>query len=142
MREMRAYPTVKHKSKRGKVAEGESVRVIAEGKVDKHDLAYAEGFFGMVTDIKDKDTGQTGKTEGVAGDEVMLTIEQAQYETTLIDNGQDYKVGTPVYWDATAGQVTETAQPLLVGKVTRSKAPSGAIWLLLLPQQVETVPGP
>lgn len=142
MKEMRAYPTVKHKGKRGKVAEGESIRVVAEGKIEAHDLTYAQGFFGMVTDIKDKDTGETGKREGVAGDEVVLTIEQAQYETMLIDAGQDYAVGTPVYWDAAAGKVTETEQPLLVGKVTRTKAPGGAIWILLLPQQIETVVGP
>lgn len=142
MRDMRAYPTVRHTGKRGKVGEGDSVRVAAEGTVNVHDLAYAQGFFGMVTDIKDKVTGETGKREGVAGDEVVLTIEQAQYETTLIDEGQDYAVGTPVYWDVVAGKVTETEKPLLVGKVTRSKAPGGAIWILLLPQQIETVVGP
>ena len=91
----------------------------------------------MVTDIKDKDTGDTGKREGVAGDEVSLTIEQAQYETTLIDAGLDYTVGTDVYWDGT--KVVETPTDLLVGRVTRSKAPGGAIWILLLPQQQKTV---
>ena len=116
--------------------------MVAEDAVAVHELAYIEGFFGMVTDIKDKDTGEVGKREGVAGDEVVLTIEQAQYETTLIDEGQDYKVGTPVYWDGVAKKVTETEKELLVGKVTRTKAPGGAIWILLLPQQIETVVGP
>lgn len=137
MREQRPYPTVRHTGKRGKVGEGDSVKVIADGTVNVHELASAQGFFGMVTDIKDKETGDTGKREGVAGDEVVLTIEQAQYETTLIDEGADYAVGTDVYWDGT--KVVETPTDLFVGKVTRSKAPGGAIWILLAPQQAVAV---
>lgn len=137
MRELRPYPTVRHKGKRGKVGEGDSVRVVADGVVKVHELTAAQGFFGMVTDIKDKDTGDTGKREGVAGDEVSLTIELAQYETTLIDEGADYAVGTDVYWDGS--KVVETPTDLLVGRVTRTKAPGGAIWILLLPQQQKTV---
>lgn len=133
VKENRAYSTVTHRGKRGQVAEGDSVRVIAEGAVKRHDLTAAQGFFGMVTDIKDKDTGLVGKEEGVAGDEVVLTIEQAQYETTLIDEGADYDVGTDVYWDGT--KLVETPTDLFVGKVTRSKEPGGAIWVLLAPQQ-------
>lgn len=139
MKEQRPYPTVRHKGKRGKVGEGDSVKVIADGAVNVHELASAQGFFGMVTDIKDKETGGTGKREGVAGDEVSLTIEQAQYETTLIDEGLDYNVGTDVYWDDATKKVVETETDLLVGRVTRSKAPGGAIWILLLPQQQKTV---
>lgn len=137
MRELRAYPTVVHKGKRGKVAEGDSVRVIADGVVKRHELTVAQGFFGMVTDIKDKNTGDVGKVEGVAGDEVVLTIEQSQYETTLIDEGLDYDVGTDVYWDGS--KLVEDATDLYVGKVTRSKAPGGAIWVLLAPQQAKPV---
>lgn len=133
MRDLRAYPTVIHKGKRGKVGEGDSVRVVADGDVAVHELASAQGFFGMVTDVKDKDTGDVGKREGVKGDEVLLTIEQAQYETTLIDEGLDYKVGTDVYWDGS--KLVEDATDLYVGKVTRSKEPGGAIWVLLAPQQ-------
>lgn len=142
MKEMRAYPTVRHTGKRGKVGEGDSVKVVTAVAVKVHELALVEGFFGMVTDIKDKTTGEVGKREGVAGDTVSLTIEQAQYETTLIDAGQDYNVGTPVYWDDVAKKVTETQKELLVGKVTRTKAPGGAIWILLLPQQNKVVVGP
>lgn len=137
MREQRPYPTVRHTGKRGKIAEGDSVKVIADGAVAVHELVSAQGFFGMVTDIKDKDTGDTGKREGVAGDEVSLTIEQAQYETTLIDAGLDYAVGTDVYWDGS--KLVEDVTDLLVGRVTRTKAPGGAIWILLLPQQPKTV---
>jgi|SRR5690625_96957 len=139
MRELRPYPTVRHTGKRGKVGEGDSVKVIADGPVAVHDLTFAQGFFGMVTDIKDKDTGDTGKREGVAGDEVSLTIEQAQYETTLIDEGADYPVGADVYWDGS--KVVETPTDLFVGKVTRSKAPGGAIWILLAPQQPTVIEG-
>lgn len=137
MKEMRAYPTVRHTGKRGKIAEGDSVRVIADGVVKVHELTAAQGFFGMVTDVKDKNTGDVGKREGVKGDEVSLTIEQAQYETTLIDEGLDYKVGTDVYWDGS--KLVENATDLYVGKVTRSKAPGGAIWVLLAPQQAKPV---
>lgn len=137
MRDLRAYPTVIHKGKRGKVGEGDSVRVIADGAVKRHELTAAQGFFGMVTDIKDKSTGEVGKVEGVAGDEVVLTIEQAQYETTLIDEGADYAVGTDVYWDGS--KLVEDATDLYVGKVTRLKEPGGAIWVLLAPQQAAKV---
>lgn len=139
MREQRPYPTVRHTGKRGKVGEGDSVKVIADGAVKAHELVSAQGFFGMVTDIKDKNTGDTGKREGIAGDEVSLTIEQAQYETTLIDEGADYAVGTDVYWDDATKKVVETETDLLIGRVTRTKAPGGAIWILLLPQQQKTV---
>lgn len=137
MRELRPYPTVRHTGKRGKVGEGDSVKVIADGVVKVHELASAQGFFGMVTDIKDKTTGDTGKREGIAGDEVSLTLEQAQYETTLIDEGLDYGVGTDVYWDGS--KLVEGATDLFVGKVTRTKAPGGAIWVLLAPQQAKVV---
>lgn len=138
MAENRAYSTVRYTGKRGQVGEGDSVRVIAEGEVKRHELTAAQGFFGMVTDIKDKDTGEVGKVEGVAGDEVVLTIEQAQYETTLIEEGADYAVGTDVYWDGS--KLVEDATDLFVGKVTRTKEPGGAIWVLLAPQQAKPVP--
>lgn len=135
MKELRPYPTVRHTGKRGKVADGHSVKVIADGAVAVHELAYAQGFFGMVTAIKDKDTGDTGKREGVAGDEITLTIEQAQYETKQIDEGADYKVGTVVYWDDDAKKVVQTDTPYFIGRVTRTKTSGGAIWILLAPQQ-------
>ncbi|KYG90798.1 hypothetical protein A0U40_17880 [[Bacillus] sp. KCTC 13219] len=139
MKELNPVPIVTHTGKRGKIAEGDSVKVIAEGIVKIHELAAASGFFGMVTDIKDKTNGTTGKRAGVAGDEISLTIEQAQYETKLIDAGADYTVGTDVYWDGT--KLVETATDLYVGKVTRTKAPGGAIWILLAPQQAAATGG-
>mgnify|MGYP000915216277 CR=1 FL=1 len=38
--ELRPYPTVRHTGKRGKVGEGDSVKVIADGPVVVHDLAW------------------------------------------------------------------------------------------------------
>lgn len=138
MAELKPTPIVTHTGKRGKIAEGKSVKVKADGPVNIHELAAASGFFGMVTDIRDKD-GNAGKREGVKGDEITLTIEQAQYETTLIDAGSTYAVGADVYWDGS--KLVETATGLYVGKVTRSKEPGGAIWVLLAPQQPAAVEG-
>lgn len=44
MREQRPYPTVRHTGKRGKVGEGNSVKVIADGEVAVHELTSAQGF--------------------------------------------------------------------------------------------------
>lgn len=138
MRELKPVPIVSHTGKRGKIADGNSVKVVADGPVKIHELAAASGFFGMVTDIKDVD-GNTGLREGKKDDLITLTIEQAQYETTQIDAGVEYAVGTDVYWDGS--KLVETATDLYVGKVTRSKEAGGAIWVLLAPQQVATEGG-
>lgn len=138
MPELKPTPVVTHTGKRGKIAEGKSVKVKADGPVKVHELAAASGFFGMVTDIKDKD-GNVGRREGVKGDEITLTIEQAQYETTQIDVGVNYAVGADVYWDGS--KLVEAAAGLYAGKVTRTKDPGGAIWVLLAPQQPAAVEG-
>ena len=138
MPELKPTPIVTHTGKRGKIAEGKSVKVKADGPVKVHELAAASGFFGMVTDIKDKD-GNLGQREGVKDNEITLTIEQAQYETTQIDAGADYAVGTDVYWDGS--KLVEAATGLYVGKVTRAKEPGGAIWVLLAPQQASVAGG-
>lgn len=138
MAELKPTPIVTHTGKRGKIAEGNSVKVKADGPVKVHELTAASGFFGMVTDIKDKD-GNVGQREGVKDNEITLTIEQAQYETTQIDAGADYEVGTDVYWDGS--KLVETAAGLYVGKVTRTKEAGGAIWVLLAPQQPAAIEG-
>lgn len=138
MAELKPTPVVTHTGKRGKIADGNSVKVVADGPVKIHELVAASGFFGMVTDIKDAE-GNTGLREGKKDDLITLTIEQAQYETTQIDGGADYAVGTDVYWDGT--KLVEDPTDLFVGKVTRTKEAGGAIWVLLAPQQPAATEG-
>lgn len=138
MAELKPTPVVTHTGKRGKIADGNSVKVVADGPVKIHELVAASGFFGMVTDIKDAE-GNTGLREGKKDDLITLTIEQAQYETTQIDEGADYAVGTDVYWDGT--KLVEDPTDLFVGKVTRTKEAGGAIWVLLAPQQPAATEG-
>lgn len=122
-------PSTVHHSYRAKVSDGKSVRVIVPEKTEvvAQQFNLIGGFFGAATESIKTGTGETA--------EVVLTIEQAEYETDQIDKTQAFEVGTAVYWDATKSQLTETdTDNRLVGRVTSAKDSNYVIWFLLGPQ--------
>jgi predicted RecA/RadA family phage recombinase len=104
-----------------KVSYGQSVRVTATGAVEKDKFALVGGFFGLALN-----------SVGAEGGDVVLDIQQAEYETAQIATGATFTVGSPVYF-ASAGEFTNTATGnRLVGTVT--EVGTGVIRFILAPQ--------
>lgn len=122
-------PSTTYQSYRAKVSDGKSVRVTVPAKttVEAQKFYLLGGFFGAAMESVTTGTGQT--------DEVILNIEQAEFETDQIDTTQAFAAGTQVYWDATKSKLTETATDnRLVGRITNAKDAKNVIWFLLGPQ--------
>ncbi|MGG3839657.1 DUF2190 family protein [Paenibacillus thiaminolyticus] len=123
------FPSTTYQSYRAKVSDGKSVRVTVPAKttIEAQKFYLLDGFFGAATESVTTGTGQT--------DEVVLNIEQAEYETDQITATQAFAAGTPIYWDAAKSQLTETdTGNRLVGRVTAAKDSKNVIWFLLGPQ--------
>ncbi|OKP91320.1 DUF2190 family protein [Paenibacillus sp. P32E] len=114
---------------RAKVSDGKSVRVTvpASTTIIAETFVLLSGFFGVAKQNVTTAAGQTA--------DVIIDIEQAEYETNQIVTTQAFTVSTLVYWDDTAKKITETATGnRLVGRVTAAKDANNVIWLLLGPQ--------
>jgi predicted RecA/RadA family phage recombinase len=122
-------PSTVYQSYRAKVSDGQSVRVPVpeKTKIESQKLYLLSGYFGAATESVTTGDGETS--------EVILTIEQAEYETDQIDKTQAFEVGTLVYWDVDNSQLTETdTDNRLVGRVSSAKDASNVIWFILGPQ--------
>lgn len=125
-------PTTVHSVARAKISDGKSVRVTVpeNTKIEAQKFYLLDGFFGLAMESVETGPGETA--------EVTLNIEQAVYETDQITVSQEFKVGTPVYFNETTGKLTETAGTdpgnRLVGRVTAPKDENNVIWFLLGPQ--------
>ena len=112
-----------------KVSDGKSVRVtVPENTVIEAGKFYLlDGFLGCA--FQSVTTG--------AGEEVILNIEQAEYETDQIDTSQTFAKGTLLYWDGTNKRFTETPEGnRLVGRVTQAKDANNVICFILGSQVV------
>jgi len=68
--------------------------------------------------------------------EVVLNIENGEYETSQVAAADTLAAGTKVYWDATNKVFTEVAAGrLFAGIVTQAKDANNVIWLWFAPQQ-------
>lgn len=130
MAEARAIPTTTHTAYRAKVSDGKSVRVaVPENTTIAGQQFYEmDGFFGPAM--------QSVKTEAGETSEIILNIEQAEYETDQIQTTKAFKVGDPIYF--TAGKFTPEAgledANRKVGRVTQGKDQNNVIWFILGPQ--------
>ncbi|MEK4025791.1 DUF2190 family protein [Sporosarcina sp. FSL W7-1283] len=130
MPEARAIPTTTYQSYRAKVSDGKSVRVTVPENTAIEDQQFYEidGFFGPAMQSVVTEAGETS--------EVILNIEQAEYETNQIQTTKAFKVGDPIYF--TAGKFTPEAgvegANRLVGRVTQGKDQNNVIWFILGPQ--------
>lgn len=107
----------------GKISDGKSVRVTADKGVEEGKFYLVNGFFGMAV--------QSAET----GEELVLSIEQAEYETDQINTEDAFAVGTTIYYDTTNSVLTETeGTNRIVGRVTAGKDTNNVIWFILGPQ--------
>lgn len=118
----------------GKISDGKSVRVsVSESTTIKSGEFYLlDGFFGMAMQSVTTEVGETG--------EVILSVEQAEYETDNIVVTDEFNKGDKVYWDgskfttaADDGGSPATAYRF-VGRVTAAKDINNVIWFILGPQ--------
>lgn len=114
-----------------KFSDGKSVRVtVPENTVIEAGKFYLlDGFLGAAFQSVTTGAGETA--------EVILNIEQAEYETDQIDTSQTFAKGTLIYWDAANNRFTETSTAnRLVGRVTQAKDANNVICFILGPQVV------
>jgi len=127
-------PVTVHELSRSKVSDGKSVTVTVPENttVTAGEWILLDGFFGLAMQSAATGAGETK--------DIVLTIEQAEYETDQIDTLQTFARGTEIYWDGT--KFTESADdgaatPVpyrKVGRVTNGKDAKNVIWFLLGPQ--------
>lgn len=111
---------------RAKIGDGKSVTVTVPGSktVKTQEFYLIDGFFGVAMQ------------DGNENDEVVLQIEQSEYETDNIVTAEAFAMGDKIYWDESENKFTTTSsENRLVGKVTSPKDSNNAIWFILLPQQ-------
>lgn len=119
-----------------KISDGLSVKVtVPENTVIEQGKFYElDGFFGLAVQSVTTAVGQTGQ--------VVLNIEQAEYETSQIATTDAFNKGDKVYWNATTKLLTTQANPDAsgnpqnrpVGRVTAAKDANNVIWFILGPQ--------
>ena len=124
-------PTTMVNINAAKVSDGKSVRVtVPENTVIEAGKFYLlDGFLGCAFQSVTTGAGETA--------EVVLNIEQAEYETDQIDTSQTFDKGTLIYWDAVNNKFTETStENRLAGRVTQAKDANNVICFILGPQVV------
>ena len=124
-------PSTVHNLGGGKVSDGKSVRVTVpeSTKIEAGKFYLLDGFFGCAMQSVTTGVGQTA--------EVVLNIEQAEYETDQINTADAFAKGSLVYYDATEKVLTTsegTGANRKVGRVTVPKDGNKVIWFILGPQ--------
>ncbi len=128
-------PSSTYQQARAKVSDGKSVRVTVPENTEivAGTLVFLGGFLGFAG--KDVTTG-AGQTE-----ELILNIEQAEYETSQVKEEDDMDtVGVDLFWDEGGKHLTETPTAVYAGKLTVVKSQFSAdplvevIWFNLAPQ--------
>ncbi|ADQ06502.1 conserved hypothetical protein [Caldicellulosiruptor hydrothermalis 108] len=122
-------PTTVYNVNAGKVSDGKSVRVTVPENttIEAGKFYMLDGFLGCAMQSVTTGAGQTA--------EVVLSIEQAEYETDQIDTTQNFAKGTKIYWDNINKRFTETETGnRLAGIVTQSKDANNVICFILAPQ--------
>jgi len=114
-----------------KISDGKSIKVtVPENTTIEQGKFYVlDGFFGMAIQSVTTGAGQTGQ--------VVLNIEEAEYETSQINTADAFNKGDKVYWDATYKVLTTSdggGTNRLVGIVTEPKDANNVIWFKLGPQ--------
>lgn len=132
-----------------KISDGKSVRVSvpASTTINTGDFVLLDGYLGLATQsIKTNADGNVTEfkgnsvPEGLVPAEIILNIEEAEYETKQIKTDDTFAVGDKIYWDATNKYFTKTATGnRYAGRVTWADNDNDVIWFLLAPQQIEII---
>lgn len=115
----------------GKISDGKSVKVTVpeKTKIEAGKFYLLDGFLGCAMQSVETGEGETAN--------VVLNIEQAEFESDQINTSETFAKGTLIYWDDTNKQFTETATAnRLAGRVTVGKDANNVIWFILGPQVV------
>lgn len=126
-----AVPTKTYQSYRAKVSDGKSVRVeVPENtEIEANGFYELDGFFGAAMQSVETEEGETS--------EVILNIEQAEYETDQIQTSKQFEPGDPIYFTGdkfTPDAGEEDSENRKVGRVTQGKDRDNVIWFILGPQ--------
>ena len=137
-------PTTVYQHGYFKVSDGKSVRVTVpanSGPIKAGALCEFDGFLGFAVG---GESPLQAVTPGNVLDnsdqpqELILTIEQAEYQTDQIAENEDFDtVGTPVYWDSTNKRLTESdgeGTNRFAGRVTATRDANNTIHFILAPQ--------
>lgn len=115
----------------GKISDGKSVKVTVpeSATIEASKFYLLDGFFGCAMQSVTTGVGETA--------EVVLNIEQAEYETDQINAADAFNKGDLVYYD-NANKVFTTSDGggtnRKVGRVTVPKDANNVIWFILGPQ--------
>jgi len=113
-----------------KISDGKSVKVTVPESttIEQGKFYLLDGFLGIA--VRGVTTG-AGETA-----EVVLNIENGEYETSQVAAADTLAAGTKVYWDAANKVFTEVAAGnLFAGIVTQAKDANNVIWFWFAPQQ-------
>lgn len=116
----------------GKISDGKSVKVTVPENttIEAGKFYLLDGFFGCAMQSVTTGAGETAA-------EVVLDIEQAEYETDQIKTADDFNKGDVVYYDATNKVLTTddgSGANRKVGRVTVPKDTNNVICFILGPQ--------
>ena len=124
-------PSSVHNIGYGKISDGKSVKVTVpeNTKIEAGKFYLLDGFLGCAMQSVETGAGEAA--------EVILNIEQAEYETDQINTADAFNKGDLVYYDATNKVLTTSdgaGANRKVGRVTVPKDGNNVIWFLLGPQ--------
>ena len=124
-------PSSVHNIGYGKISDGKSVKVTVpeSTKVEAGKFYLLDGFLGCAVQSVETAAGETA--------EVVLNIEQAEYETDQINAADTFAKGSLVYYDPVNKVLTTSdgaGANRKVGRVTVPKDAKNVIWFILGPQ--------
>lgn len=115
-----------------KVSDGKSVKVNVpanSGEIVAGKFYEFDGFLGIAM--------QNLANSATDTQELILNIEQAEYESDQIDATKTFNKGDRVYWDANNKRFTTDATVKFAGVVTSKKDANNVIWFILRPGVID-----
>ena len=130
-------PSSVHNIGYGKISDGKSVKVTVpvSTKVEAGKFYLLDDFLGVAFQSVQTGSGQTA--------EVVLNIEQAEYQTTKVASNKTFTVGQIVYWDGAAftsdEKKTDTTPNRVAGRCTSWDETKKVLTFILAPQAYSVV---
>lgn len=132
MGDLNVVNTTRYSAAYFKVSDGKSVKVNVpanSGEIVAGKFYEFDGFLGIAM--------QNLANSATDTQELILNIEQAEYETDQIDDTKAFNKGDRVYWDANNKRFTTDATVKFAGVVTSKKDANNVIWFILRPGVID-----
>ena len=132
MGDINVVNSTKHSAAYFKVSDGKSVKVNVpanSGDITAGNFYEFDGFLGIAM--------QNLANSATDAQELILNIEQAEYESDQIDATKAFNKGDRVYWDANNKRFTTGATVKFAGVVTSEKDANNVIWFILWPGVID-----